>query len=57
MKDELHSLGSFFLYRYINGKPLCTTSANVPLPKVAGGGTGGREAGEEMFQIIVVIEK
>lgn len=33
MKDAVHSLNSFFLYRYTDGKFLCTTSANVLLPK------------------------
>lgn len=50
MKDAVHSLNSFFLYRYTDGKSLCTTSANVPLPKWVG-------PGEEMLQIIAVIEK
>lgn len=50
MKDAVHSLNSFFLYRYTDGKPLCTTSSNVPLPKWMG-------PDEEMFQMITVVEK
>lgn len=49
MKDAVHSLNSFFLYGYTDGKPLCTTSANVPLLKWMG-------PVEEMLQIITVVK-
>lgn len=49
-KAVVRSLNSFFFSRYRDGKSLRTTSENVPLQKWV-------EPGEEMLQIIAVIEK
>lgn len=49
-KTVVRSLNSFFFSRYADGKSLSTTSENVPLQKWV-------EPGEEMLQIIAVIEK